>query len=681
MSGFFAALALAQPAAVAAPAAVIARTAAIGPQGAGTAPTIDLLAGEGPLRNQCFVPVDEAAAERFLEGDRAWAEERVADALDAWRLAVGESQVGAVVPWIADLDAATTEASQPRAFDGVEEALLARLELSPIAAAAWRERFDEASDLDLRAALIDSALAGVERRWPGTSGGLRAALALGDRALERGYPVEARTWYDRAARHARLREEQASATAVERRRTALDGLQPAELVAPRYGGFGTGRQVALVDEVGPPPPFPSQPLGAGMRAGMVACGEDLVAVQTASRVHLVDLARGEAIETIEPAELIAEVLGVPPQAYSAEDPPGWPLQPATDGEALLVVAGRATPSRGRGNALVLIEPTSGRGGGPALARARWAVVDERWSGPDGVGSPALLAELDNVEFQPGPALVGRSALAQTRRGSGEIEAHLVALDSVTGEPRWRLLLAKGGELVPDIGRFAGATGRRGSGSPLTVCGPQVFVGTQLGLGSLVDAVDGRVRWSVLNRRKPSEDRGWTGSRAAWDPDSGLLAWAPADGDYLYWLAVGGLPRGPEGPFVEAPAPIGSGLSLQGLVAGPTGPVALILARAGNRTALAAWEARSGARREALHLLPGEPLREGLAEDGARVLVSSDRALYLFDRTRELLLLDRATLHPPGVTPAGRWAGGGAVLRIGNRAVVAGHDHLELFELR
>ena len=68
----------------------------------------DPFAGEGPLANDTFVPVDDEASRRLVEGDRAWS--RIApdsdsgalkrarlDAFESWRTALVESEAGATV--------------------------------------------------------------------------------------------------------------------------------------------------------------------------------------------------------------------------------------------------------------------------------------------------------------------------------------------------------------------------------------------------------------------------------------------------------------------------------------------------------------------------------------------------------------------------------------------------------
>ncbi|MEO0651252.1 MAG: hypothetical protein AAFZ65_11305, partial [Planctomycetota bacterium] len=56
-----------------------------------------LTSDEGPLRNQTFVPVDEAAADALARGDAAF-EDDPTTAANAWFEALAGSRSGAVVP-------------------------------------------------------------------------------------------------------------------------------------------------------------------------------------------------------------------------------------------------------------------------------------------------------------------------------------------------------------------------------------------------------------------------------------------------------------------------------------------------------------------------------------------------------------------------------------------------------
>ena len=199
---------------------------AIAQDGSGL-PSLDLMATEGALRNNGFVPVDEAAAENLAAADELWRTGRAVETLDGWQRALAESSTGAIVPWLESTAAPADDAPPPRAFEGVEEALLSRLELWPEALDAWRERFEDASIAEFEdSGGSVAALAQLERRLPATTGALRAALVLGDRAFETGSPVAARTWCARAARHARRIGDGRFEAAVEARLAATTPIGP-----------------------------------------------------------------------------------------------------------------------------------------------------------------------------------------------------------------------------------------------------------------------------------------------------------------------------------------------------------------------------------------------------------------------------------------------------------------------
>jgi hypothetical protein len=180
-------------------------------------------------------------------------------------------------------------------------------------------------------------------------------------------------------------------------------------------------------------------------------------------------------------------------------------------------------------------------------------------------------------------------------------------------------------------------------------------------------------WSLLSRRREPRATGWTG----WTPEvpetaGATLLWAPADSDRLYWLTARAGPASPGSPtspgspsrsaFLHPPRAIGEAVGLLGGDA----EEALVLSRAGVRRTLCAWNATSGGRRDALYLAPDEAFAGRGAVAPERVVFASDRGVYLFDRTRELSLLDYEPLPGPAT-------GGGDVHARGERVYVVGRQ--------
>ena len=81
--------------------------------------------------------------------------------------------------------------------------------------------------------------------------------------------------------------------------------------------------------------------------------------------------------------------------------------------------------------------------------------------------------------------------------------------------------------------------------------------------------------------------------------------------------------------------------------------ALLLTRYGPRVTLAAYRPTTGARLDAIDLAADETAHTDLLASPDRALLASDRALYLFDRDRELYLLEAHPLPPLGAPGTGR----------------------------
>lgn len=690
------------------------------PSAARAQDTLDLPPrAEGPLQNDAFLPTSREAGDDLAAGDAALARSRAggpdsgrlrSEAFDAWSLALtrpdasGEGRADALV-WHATERQAADGGGTPRLATSVTDAVLQRItSLSEEERAAWCARVGEVAAGELRAAGSDATrLADVERTRPGTAAAARATVLLADLALEEGRPHLARGWCARGAAHLALCAPADAATAalLGVRRDALDGLletAPAQPEAWRTAdslardGFLAWPQIQrrFVARFDPGP-------GSGVRPGLAFLDDGRIAVQTEDELIMVtrDPRRGLEVEsTFEPARLAGPV-GEPMRGVETNGAPGWPFLPASNGDDLILVVGRSHTISDFGggretihNALVCVTPAPRRGTPVGVApqtelllpRLRWAVAGGlRVEGDDGPVVDSGLADLPAFEFQPGPLVVGSQVLVQARSTEGDVRAWLLAFDLGTGELRWRVLLAQGSDLVVRRGRNdADPLLRRLASQPPTLIpgpSPRVFAGTHLGAGALVDPLDGRVHWVLLNRRRDPAEPAWDGTRPPLRSGDGPLEllWAPADSDRLYTLD----PRPPVGPggvadlWTRPPHPVDERTSLVG--GDPAGLV--VLGRSGAFPTVRALRDGGARRLEGVYLGRGEEFAGLGLVSAARTLVVSDRSLYLFDNAREMYLLDVVALEDPG-----RRAGGELYAR-GDEVLVVGTAGLWSFRAR
>ena len=717
---------------------------------------------EGPLQNDVFLPTDAAAQEALSSGDTKLTEARSAaeggrerdanrllsEAFEAWRSAMLEASRFASV-W------ADPGAPEPRLTIGLGRAIEERLRaLSPDERRAWGERFEPLARNELEAGPNVTAGAQAQaadweawvelaNRHPATASGARALLRAGDLAWERGSSLAARTLWERAAESLELCDPGSDVAALERalgpRREVSD-----QAASPAQAGDAgdsneatqTWRQAERLVPIGALPlalaPRELQlsstrppPLQSGVRPGLVFLEPDRFAVQTPKQIHVFRLrerGRGpQAVELVresafEPSKLVGTNLPEPSGRRIAMRPPGWTLPPASDGETIYFVHGRAEFSA-RGeleepNALMAIRvPTSELGrsapgatnslGGGMLPELRWAVAErERWLADGtiealGNTSPQADAEqadaesvnLEGIEFQPGVCLVDDLVLVQGRQFGGDVRAWLLAFERNSGRLRWARSLARGVDLVPDLGRFSQASTlieQRLRPQELLRVGDDVFAGTHLGCGALLAIADGEPRWSLAQRRRDVNEPGWSGAaprlaladstRAA---DVGpVILWSPVDSDRAYALRA--RPKdvtriGAEALFAATPRPVGeSRLSLGGT------PETLVVAgRSGPESTISSRGAPGVGRVDALYLGPDERLAgRGLVTE-SRVFAASDRGVYLFDRERELYLLDYAALalESQGLDSQ---EPGGDLYAAGSLLVVCGRDAIWCF---
>ncbi|MFT5049015.1 MAG: outer membrane protein assembly factor BamB [Chlamydiales bacterium] len=674
------------------------------PQEAG-APTLEL---EGPLNNDAFVLTHEAAQGELARGDRSW-QRAQADfaagtrerglAYEAWHSALELSETGDAVALALPDEGLSAlwpdpEDSHRRRGEGVSYAILRRLHaLDERFQGEWRERFGDLAAVELAGAGgSPKRLALVERNHPWTRAAALAGMRLSDLAFERGATADARAWLARASEHAGTEQDSGAAlgaalrariTQIEGWTTALPGTPPTpvaqhlELVRSEQleGLRGAGTR---------------QRLRGGLECGLGFTDSGSVIIQTAlGLVHYrdMDLPDGPRILRTRFRDILGDAWNTP-FVTTAEG--GWPLQPAVTGDTVVVVVGRSIErSRGvsfaEGDALVS-SPTNILAhlhiDGSGLPEVEWTLSSAGLRRGDGSLIADNLFESGAWEIQPGPCVHAGRVYVQVRvvrgEGGGEHELWLWAFDLVSGEPLWSRFLTKPSGLPG-----AGATSRTRQlptpTQPLTVVDGRVFAGTNAGLGLLFDGVDGRLTWSVRNRRRSAGKRGWTGARRAPQlsgTEGPMLVWTPFDSDHLYILAASadldgqGLLRRSDLAEIAAgaPFPIGSAREL----IGGSGHELLVLGANGPRRALSAW-LPNGERRSSIYLGRGEGFAGSAWTSDRRLLAASDRYLYMFDR--ELRLLDSRALPDVG---GGR---GGSVYAHSGQFYVLGQDTLWHFRPR
>ncbi len=543
-----------------------------------------------------------------------------------------------------------------RGSEAVERGVVRRLRAAGAeATAAWRARFDPIAAGALSSAGLDAAaLARVDRAFPSTRAAARAALALADQALEAGEPSRATTWLARARANADPSDAPLAA-AIARRETALRP-DAAEAGAAAWRGaehVALDAQIALES---------SASARRGIAPGIAFLRDGSVCVQGAGDVHFV--APDRRVRRVELAEL-GRAHGwswVPPFADEGER---WLLRPASDGQRVALVAGRA--SAARGNALLLLDPGS-KDAPPALA---WGYSDAGFVGPDGGG--ATLEELLGPglwEFEPGPAIAGGSVVVQAHQWLAEngeppavderaVRAWCLALDLETGRPLWKRLIAIG---ASGRGRLRGPRGFARPAQPLAVRNGRAFAGTAIGAGAVLDLCDGRVFATWKFRRAPEAASAW--SACAPLVGDAAVAWAPPESDRLYFLRAQE-PFATDAPFALPPREIGADL----VPLAADFDRAIFLARSGSRTTLARVAPATNARAESMALPAAERFAPCGAVIFARAVLASDRAAYLFDVERDVRLLDAVAL--PGRDQA---ADGDVAVR-GDGVYVAGERSL------
>lgn len=585
------------------------------------------------------------------------------------------------------------EVDERRLTEGQSQGVWRRLaNLSDAQRRAWVTRFEPVAASEFGATLEPESLAGVARRHPGTVTAARCALILGDRAYERGRLARAQLYWRRAeAEAAWLGTDHAALGTALARRLALvpaaqepsasEAWRTATSLRPR-GALGLPDLESRLTQHRLPP------VNAGSRPGLVFLDDTRIAVQTTSRVHLIRLGASGAIENetaFEPAELLP---GRQPELdvrLLGRRPPGWVNAPASHAGDLFLVQGRADDGI---NALICVRPPSGRSASlrptadAFVPRLRWAIVGaQRLDAAGGSTTVAELDALEDFELQPGPVVAGDLVLVQAREFATDMRAWLFAFDRITGELAWTRFLGQGSDVVPSMGRVGTGLHSRLAGQPLLALGDFVFAGTHLGVGVLAEVVDGRPAWSLKNRRRQAGERSWDGRRpVAAGPVTvsnvqPTLLWAPIDSDRLYALRALPLREASTGLGEVLVGPPRSLRAAEILVGGAADAV-VIQGRAGREETVSEWRRPGTNAIDALYLGPDERFQgRGLVSE-QRVLAASDRGLYLFDRTRELYLVDYQALATDR-----SFSVGGDVHARGDLVLVVSRDGLWAFGAR
>ncbi|MBI5432305.1 MAG: PQQ-binding-like beta-propeller repeat protein, partial [Planctomycetes bacterium] len=564
-----------------------------------------------------------------------------------------------------------------------------------------------------RAAAPVARRAAAARSYPATAAAARAAARLCDHAFAEGRVELASAWLDRAAEHVELLPELRATfePALARRRAALAPLatggesHQAEDTHPRAHGADEalararsfGRARAQVYDRPLPTRWRDAELSKELRRdawltlpspGATWLASGLLVVQSDDAIAVFAASGQGAPEVARPKTLLRGLgLDVETRIPRLRHDPVPALTPIAVGDELVIAVGTgdgrpgpARPKSARSAAtrsvvVRLAFPTSVLELDPVPA-VRWAIGGK--THVDANGRATALGDgfaFDELEFQPGPAVLATSIVWLARqsgaagprdesRARGSAVTWAVALDLATGHPLWQRRLAVG-VIGPreDLDRFGARVFTDLAPAALVLHDGRILATTHTGVGVLFDAADGRLQWSFQSRRRRLEAPGWLGASPI-DAGDGSWLWTPCDSDrgYRVWVATDSAPD-------SKPHSTRSSL-----LAGPPfeiGSLRTILAAQGSRVLAVAAESdgerlvdidlESGARSDSFALAEGEHFGNQARVTATRVLVVTDRGLALFDRERELFLLDRIDL---GATVTGLVQGGDEIVALG-----------------
>jgi hypothetical protein len=644
-----------------------------------------LFAGEGALENDSFLPSAAAPAKKIAEGDRAFVKARASgtgayeQALDAWHEALRISALDDTLAEDADLAAILgallpdPDHTRTRRSESIECAVVRRVRaIDPRVGDAWRARFDALAADDLAAAGADETrLARVAHDHPLTHAAARACLELFDLEFEKAELSLARAWLARASEAARATAppDAAFAAAIERRASALRAVANMRSDGARDGeAWQRAEHVHLVTRValGRDTTGGDRIHAPRTRSGIARMDGDATIVQNADVVYAIG-ASG-SVRRIDLASAAAELTLTFAPTFS--DPQSnIRASPASDGEHLVVVAGRGLASRG--NALLCFA----RGASSGDLVPMWGYGDQaaRVTG-DAAKSFDEMLEPGVWEFEAGAALFGDLVLVHARQWTsdgaraaavdeGHVRAWCLAFDRATGAVRWKRWLAGGAVLAsagargPGEARGAATSSadlglsrwseRADGGAASGLFAEHVFISTELGVGVLLDAADGTLEWSLRNRRRASDGLARAGvapllTSACGETRTSEWLWAPGDSDALYRVRDGA-DRDGRGVLAQAPRRLRpADVVLGGDACGCVGFDPSPLERS-------VWsdDEKSGARASSLSIAREESAPAAVLLSPARIAFATDRALYVCDRTRELALVDRVPLVDVG----------------------------------
>lgn len=653
-----------------------------------------VFAARGALaQSDTFVPLHEEARDDLAIGDRALQRARGSqstrdwnETFDAWQSALERTTVGDRVPLAVQQESdevwLDTEGNFARRSEGVAVAVLSRLtRLTQEERRGWRERFGElASNRLLEAPYAAGPLANLERNLPATRAAAIACLRLADLALEGARPESAKTWLERARQHTALAALDAPfAEAFAQRDEFVATLAPERVVEPweRASKLEEIREVDLrARTIGTPPK------GSGFDRGLISGGVFLddgrFVVHHPLAVFVVEES-GITGPIFEPRKLLE---AFPRQSGATFAPSGqaWPLDPTTDGHDLYFVLGRAIVA-GNTSAVCRLTPPPAVGEAASLA---WVLSTHGHADADQkITRLSTLLEPGTWEFQPGPKIFESLLIVQARQwlpvGEGAATSvdtsrprcWVLALDIETGFPVWTRFLGKGSDVQQDFGTRFGGARPAAPAQPVALQGNRAFCATGVGLGVCLTLPDGRIEWSFSPKRRDSEQHGWVRAHrpgfVRGEAGTSIL-WGPPDSDELYWLRASA-DLGGDGLETFLPAPI---RNARAVVPGGT-ESAVLLGFSGAKRSLSSLDPNTGEVARALDLRRTEEFRGPSLATPWRVLLCTDRSLYLFDRTRDLLLMESHGLR------GGDSLGGGTLVAKGNRIAVLGENRVYLFE--
>lgn len=664
-------------------------------------------ASEGALDNDVFVPLAEGAAEALASGDQALARaradgppaeaERQLDlAFDQWHGALVAGGPGASSGLGSAAGANEARSGEQRLSEGVHAGVLRRLlALDRTERERWTTRHTPLAALALEGLHDDTPparrtarLGEIVRLFPLTPAGARAALELGDLALEAGLAQRAFGWYTKSEREAELCAERELLAALRVRFSAL--ARPAAATAEAWQ---RATRAELADTLVWSEPGRRARYGAlsegerGLRPGGAFLDAGHIAVQTPAELLLVGLAVTGELELDARLRTADFLAGYAPGEFEAPlEPPGWPLLPVADEHGVVMVVGRTLA--GEPNALLALAlelPDPARelglrlGSARASARLAWAIVGSERLGARGVESVPELEDLGDYELQPGPVACGEQIVVQARQFDAQVQSFLLAFDRHDGALLWKRQLAAGADRVATQ-RFAQSS-KRVAGQPLLAFEVEhearVFAGTHLGLGVLLDGLSGEPLWSFKNRRRGEREPGWSGDRPLLGSGPGeapVVLWAPMDSDRLYTLVPRPLADASGASRAVLSAPPAALSEAQALLGGDAREH-LVLGRSGRERTVSAR--RAGLDRiDALDLAQDERFAGAGLASTARAWVATNRGLYLLDRSRDLYRLDFDAWPEVVGVPLG-----GDVLARGAHVLVLGASALWSFRVR